>query len=163
MVTRTRLNVTLYVQCLSWLNKAYCLCTCNFSLLKRLYFVVLCISHCVVLCILILLFCVDWGSRSRGYQPVAPRPLTYGPFVHRPTSPEAIHIKRHERHLLVKDGIGREMAGFRLPRKSQGSFTCHKSATWDRRLYFPFEKRHAVDFFARKIRRVRPGSVYCFV
>jgi hypothetical protein len=46
---------------------------------------------------------------------------------------------------------------FRLPRKSQGSFTCRKSATWDRRLYFPSEGRHAVDFFARKIRRLRPG------
>jgi hypothetical protein len=30
---------------------------------------------------------------------------------------------------------------FRLPRKSQGS------ATWDRRLYFPSEGGHAVDFF----------------
>jgi hypothetical protein len=39
----------------------------------------------------------------------------------------------------MKDGIGLEMAGqfglrFRLPRKSQGSFTCRKSVTWDRRL-----------------------------
>jgi hypothetical protein len=47
----------------------------------------------------------------------------------------------------------RETAGqfglrFRLPRKSQGYFTCRKSATWDRRLYFPSEERHAVDFFA---------------
>jgi hypothetical protein len=63
----------------------------------------------------------------------------------------------------VKDGIGREIAGqfglrFRLPRKSQGSFTCRKSATWDRRLYFPSEGRHVVDFFTRKIRRLRPGS-----
>jgi hypothetical protein len=63
----------------------------------------------------------------------------------------------------VNDGIGREMAGqfglrFRLPRISQGSFTCHKSATWDRRLYFPSEGRHAVDFFLRKILRLRPGS-----
>jgi hypothetical protein len=70
---------------------------------------------------------------------------------------------RHERPLLVKDGIGREMAGqfglrFRLPRKSQESFTCRKSATWDRRLYFPSEGRHAVDFFARKIRRLLPSS-----
>jgi hypothetical protein len=47
---------------------------------------------------------------------------------------------------------------FRLQRKSQGSLTCRKSATWDRRLYFPSEERHAVDFFARKIRRLRPGS-----
>jgi hypothetical protein len=46
----------------------------------------------------------------------------------------------------------------RIPRKSQGSFTCHKSATCDRRLYFPSEGRHAVDFFVRKIRRFRPGS-----
>jgi hypothetical protein len=47
---------------------------------------------------------------------------------------------------------------FRLPRKSQGSLTCRKSATWDRRLYFLSEGRRAVDFFARKIRRLRPDS-----
>ena len=29
--------------------------------------------------------------------------------------------------------------------------------TWDRRLYFPSEGRHAEDFFALKIRRLRPG------
>jgi hypothetical protein len=28
-----------------------------------------------------------------------------------------------------------------------GSFTCHKSATWDWRLYFPSEGRHDEDFF----------------
>jgi hypothetical protein len=32
-----------------------------------------------------------------------------------------------------------------LPRNSQGSFTCRKSTTWDRRLYFPSEGRHAED------------------
>jgi hypothetical protein len=79
------------------------------------------------------------------------------------SSPEALHVKRHERPLLVKYGIGREMTGqiglqFRIPRKSQGSFTCRKSATLDRRLYFPSEGRHAVDFFARKIRRLQAGS-----
>jgi hypothetical protein len=47
---------------------------------------------------------------------------------------------------------------FRLQRKSQGSFTCRKSATWDRRLYYPSEGRHAVDFFARKIRLLWPCS-----
>jgi hypothetical protein len=47
---------------------------------------------------------------------------------------------------------------FRLPRKSHGSFTCRKSVTWDRRLYFPSEGRHAVDFFTRKIWRLRPSS-----
>jgi hypothetical protein len=34
-----------------------------------------------------------------------------------------------------------------------------RSATWDRRLYFPSEGRHAVDFFARKIRWLGPGSI----
>jgi hypothetical protein len=38
----------------------------------------------------------------------------------------------------------------RLPRSIQGSFTCRKSATWDRRLYFPSEGRCAEDFFALK-------------
>jgi hypothetical protein len=32
----------------------------------------------------------------------------------------------------------------------KGSFTCHKSAKWDRQLYFPSEGRHAEDFFALK-------------
>jgi len=30
------------------------------------------------------------------------------------------------------------------------SFTCRKSTTWDRRLYFPSEGRRAEDFFALK-------------
>ena len=38
----------------------------------------------------------------------------------------------------------------RLPRSIQESFTCCKSATWDRQLYFPSEGRHAEDFFALK-------------
>ena len=38
----------------------------------------------------------------------------------------------------------------RLPRNIQGSFTCRKSTTWDRRLYFPSEERGAEDFFALK-------------
>ena len=38
----------------------------------------------------------------------------------------------------------------RLPRSIQESFTCRKSTTWDRRLYFPSEGRHAEDFFALK-------------
>jgi len=33
----------------------------------------------------------------------------------------------------------------------QGSFTCHKSATWDPRLYFPSEGRRVEEFFALKI------------
>ena len=35
----------------------------------------------------------------------------------------------------------------RLPRNIQGSFTCRKSTTWDKRLYFPSEGRRAEDFF----------------
>ena len=39
----------------------------------------------------------------------------------------------------------------RLPRNIQGSFTCLKSTTWDRWLYFPSEGRRAEDFlFALK-------------
>ena len=34
----------------------------------------------------------------------------------------------------------------RLPRNIQGSFTCCKSTKWDKRLYFPFERRRAEDF-----------------
>src|SRR5215475_6188885 len=83
----------------------------------------------------------------------------------RPSSPEALHVSRHERPLLVKDGIWREMTGqfclrFRLPRKSQGFFTCCKSATWGKRLYFPSEGRHAEDFLARNPRtRILEASV----
>ena len=38
----------------------------------------------------------------------------------------------------------------RLPRYIYGSFTCRKSTTWDRRLYFPSEGRRAEDSFALK-------------
>ena len=38
----------------------------------------------------------------------------------------------------------------RLPRNIQGSFTCRKSTTWDKRLYFPSEGRHAEEFFSLK-------------
>jgi hypothetical protein len=63
---------------------------------------------------------------------------------------------------LMKDGIRRELAGqfglrFRIPHKSQGSFTCRKSATLDRLLYFPSEGMLWI-FFVRKIRRLLPGS-----
>jgi hypothetical protein len=39
---------------------------------------------------------------------------------------------------------------WRTSRYLKGSFTCRKAATWDRRLYFPSEGRHAEDFFALK-------------
>jgi hypothetical protein len=40
---------------------------------------------------------------------------------------------------------------------SQGSFTCRKSTTWDRRLYFTSEGRRTTDFITLKIHRPRPG------
>jgi hypothetical protein len=54
-----------------------------------------------------------------------------------------------------RGNCGREMAGnfahkWQIPCHLKGSFTCRKSASWDRRLYFPSEGMHAVDFFALK-------------
>ena len=43
---------------------------------------------------------------------------------------------------------------YRLSCYIQGSFTCRKATTWERRLYFPSEGRRAEDFFALKIRRL---------
>ena len=40
----------------------------------------------------------------------------------------------------------------RLLRNIRGSFTCRKSTTWDRRLYFPSEGRRAEDFFVQRLR-----------
>ena len=37
-----------------------------------------------------------------------------------------------------------------LPRNIHGSFTCHKSTTWDERLYSPSKGKCAEDFFALK-------------
>ena len=45
----------------------------------------------------------------------------------------------------------------RLPRNIQGSFTCRKSTTWDKRLYLPSEGRRAEDFFALKNPTVSAG------
>jgi hypothetical protein len=108
------------------------------------------------------------GSRLRGYHPIAPRPISCRPFVHcllvlPIISRGAPRQASWETSVSEGRDYGREMAGqfglwFQLPRKSQGSFTCHKSVTWDRRLYFPSEGRHAVDFFTQKIRRLRPSS-----
>jgi hypothetical protein len=108
------------------------------------------------------------GLRWRGYHPVTPRPISCRPFVHsllvlpiisRGTPCQATW----ENSVSEGRNYRWEMAGqfglwFRLPCKSQGSFTCRKSATWDRWLYFTSEVGHGVDFFGRKIRRFRLGS-----
>jgi hypothetical protein len=38
----------------------------------------------------------------------------------------------------------------------EGSFTCRKSTTWDRRLYFPSEGSGATDFY-------HPFNIYNFL
>ena len=45
----------------------------------------------------------------------------------------------------------------RLPRNIQGSFTCRKSTTWDRRLYFIPKEKVLRIFSPWKIRRLRSG------
>ena len=70
---------------------------------------------------------------------------------------------RHERPLSAKDGI----MGEKWPVNFACDFDFHvnpgffdmprKSATWETAL-LPPQGRHAVDFFARKIRRLRSGS-----
>ena len=91
-------------------------------------------------------------------------PLLSPPFRRSHFSPlGASTCKRHERPLSAKDGITGE--------KWPVNFSCdsyfhvnpgffdmpRKSATWETAL-LPPQGRHAVDFFARKIRRLRPGS-----
>ena len=67
-------------------------------------------------------------------------------------------------NLVVKGGTtwaktGRRILpeNARIPRNIQGSFTCRKSTTWDKRLYFPSEGRRAEDFFALKNRTASAG------
>jgi hypothetical protein len=43
------------------------------------------------------------------------------------------------------------------PHQMKGSLTRHKSATWDRLIYFPSEGRNAEDFFALKNPTVSAG------
>jgi hypothetical protein len=72
-------------------------------------------------------------------------------------SPEALHVRRGERPISAKGGTMDEKWPVKFSLKNatytslQGSLTCRKTATWDRRLYFPSEGRHAEDFFAQKI------------
>ena len=70
----------------------------------------------------------------------------------------------HQRPLLVKGGTTWARNGrwilpdnARLPRNIQGSFTCRKSTTWDKRFYFPSEWSRAEDFFVLKNPTVAGG------
>jgi hypothetical protein len=67
----------------------------------------------------------------------------------------------HRRALVAEGGtMGKKWPRI-LPKVATssllGSFTCRKVTTRDRRLYFPSEGRRAEDFFAWKIRWLRPG------
>ena len=77
-------------------------------------------------------------------------------YLHRQVSPpETLVVKggttwaRNDRWILPQNA--------RLPRNIQGSFTCRKSTTWDKRLYFPSEGKRAEDFFALKNPTVSVG------
>jgi hypothetical protein len=83
--------------------------------------------------------------------PYFPPPLDVPTFASR-----CLHVRRREslyqRRMEVRARNGRSNVAcdFDFHVNSQGSLTCHKTATWDRRLYFPSEGRHAVDFFRPK-------------
>ena len=105
-----------------------------------------------LLMIIIVLCCIVVGSR----QLMPPDALLIvqtlafsRSYLHRQVSPpETLVVKggttwaRNGRWILPENA--------RLPCNIQGFFTCRKSTTWDRRLYFPSEERRAEDFFALK-------------
>jgi len=108
---------------------------------------------------------VDW---CRGYGATTPSHLgrkLAGPLCTTLSSahqPQRRSTSSDMSPLVARNGNGWEMADkfrlkIRIPRNFQGSLTCRKSATWDRRLYFPSKGRHTEDFFARKNRQLRPG------
>ena len=78
-------------------------------------------------------------------------------YLHRQVSaPETLVMKggttwaRNGRLILLENA--------RLPRNILRSFTCRKSTTWDKRLYFHSERRRAEDFFVLKNATVSAGS-----
>ena len=105
---------------------------------------------------------VDW---YRGYGATTPSHLgrkLAGPLCTAFSSARRPQRRSSSSDMVTRNGNGREVADkfrlkTRLPLNFQGSLTCRKSATWDRQLYFPSDGRRAEDFFARKIRRLRPG------
>ena len=84
--------------------------------------------------------------------------LVFSPsYLHRQVSPpQTLVVKggttwaRNGRWILPENA--------RLPRNIQGPFTCRKSTTWNKRLYFPSEGRCAEDFFALKTPGLNPRT-----
>ena len=79
-----------------------------------------------------------------------------------PATKRPSRLRRRERTTAAEGGTVSEKLPRIFPKVATstsllGSFTCRKFTTWDRRLYFHSEGRRAEDFFARKIRRLRPG------
>ena len=67
-------------------------------------------------------------------------------YLHRQASPpETLVVKG--RTTWARNGPRILPQNARLPCNIQESFTCRKSTTWDKRLYFPSEGRRAEDFF----------------
>jgi hypothetical protein len=72
-------------------------------------------------------------------------------------SARGLHVQRRERPLAAEGGTpcGREMSAISSTTLNfhvvvEIFYTCRRSTTWDRRLYFPSEGRRAEDFFTLK-------------
>ena len=77
-------------------------------------------------------------------------------YLYRQVSPpETLVVK--EETTWARNGRRILSENARLPRNIQGSFTCRKSTTWVKRLYFTSEGRRAEDFFALKNPTVSAG------
>ena len=75
-------------------------------------------------------------------------------YLHRQVSlPETLVVK--EGNTWARNGRWILPENARLPRNIQGSFTCRKYTTWDKRLYFHSEGRRAEDFLPWKFWRFR--------
>ena len=94
-----------------------------------------------------ILYCIVLGSRRL----VPPDALQPKAFCTNPglqsflLAPETLAAKRGTTRARNGRLILPENA--RLPRNIQGSFTCRKSTTWEKRLYFRSKGRGAEDFF----------------
>ena len=101
----------------------------------------------------IVLYCIVLWKGPGGYCPwlrLIVQTLVFSHFYlhYQVSPPETLVVKggttwaRNGRWILPENA--------RLPRNIQGSFTCRKSTTWDKRLYFSSERRRAEDFLSLK-------------
>jgi hypothetical protein len=71
-----------------------------------------------------------------------------------PTSATTREILAANGRTMGEKGCPVILPTWRLYSRHYGSFTCRKSTTWDRRLYFRSEGRRAEDFFSLCKRRL---------